>query len=211
MGRLSKQILQAIESCCMTGKVTLDQLSAVFQHIDAINVDNQRLIDNVAQLQKEHNEMKLGLDQATSDANEWENAYFNLRDDSTPKKVILPKEVADALKNLRVELAYQNDDNHLLWSLLQAPREEDEGDIDHFIRTLVNENKLEVFVLAKAIMFGYTVEEVSTTEVRIKNKLYEELMLQKILYPIDVSKLAQNLTLAIREILAEDAVKHHES
>ncbi|URN94521.1 MAG: hypothetical protein NAG76_22335 [Candidatus Pristimantibacillus lignocellulolyticus] len=205
MGKLSKEELDSIWKTCHLYAFLQSHLPLkLLNHIDTIEAEKDQLIDNVAQLQKELNGMKLSLERATSDANEWEKAYFNLRDNRTPEKVVLPQDVVKAIDNFMKTTSV----NYLMYALTTKDSVIIETDRLKVLRGFAHQNG---GLLIQALVNGYTVEEEPTTEERIKNKLYEELMLQKILYPIDVNKLAQNLTLAIREILAEDAVKQHDS
>lgn len=205
LGRIEIEIVEGdVKRSCTFHHSTVRKL---LDHIDAINADNQRLIGNVTQLQKEQNEMKVELDRATSDANEWEKSYFNLRDNKAPEKVVLPRKIAELMDRYFTK---DFNDESKGWGVFNIMHL-DGKHLDIPAREIKYHFGIDHYKFISAVVNGYTVEEEPTTEERIKNKLYEELVFQRILSPIKISKLAQNLTLAIREILAEDAVKQHES
>lgn len=157
----------------------IDRYHAVLaDHTKSVKVAD-RLQDNVIQLQRELNEAKEALE---------------------AKKVALPKEVAEAITRLR---AGQLTDIHIIrlsdmTSMLGKDYPKEEIDDLKTIRSYLFGDKL-----LSAFVNGYTIEEMPTTEEKIAAKLEEELAFHGIKC-VSTSGLARNLTLALREVLAED-------
>lgn len=188
-----------------------EHVKKLIDHIDAIEVDKNRLIDDVAQLQNEltiaNNNTKLAI----QNAQEWQDELLKVQ---RVEKVVLPKDVTAALDTAKQSHWYKDDSDYLLWVVMQSPEHNEDDDEAYIVslRKYANDNK--AIDLAKAIIYGYTVEEEPeepTVEDKITNRIEEELIFQNIKTDVEPRKLAQHLTTLVREVLAEDAVMQHES
>lgn len=187
MGKLSKEGLATIKQLVLADNIANTHNSELLLgHIDAIEAEKDRLINSVENMQRAIDLYRRGVNK--------------LQEQLDAKKVVLPKAIANDIERFK---AIGCDLPAIIYTFASG------GDVNnHSFADYAADN---FFKLLSALVNGYTVEEEPTTEERIKNKLYEELVFQGIQSPIEVSKLAQNLTLAIREILAEDAVKQYEA
>ncbi|OMF35234.1 hypothetical protein BK133_11015 [Paenibacillus sp. FSL H8-0548] len=136
--------------------------------------DNDRLIDNVAQLASELNETR------------------------EAKKVSLPREVAEVVESLVID---GRDIDYIVWHMTAYGDRHCYSDRVNIIREYAFENG---WTLISALVNGYTVEEPPSTEDKIVTSLTQALEDMRVESPVPVERLAKVLTHAIREVLAED-------
>lgn len=184
MAKLSKEILDARKQACnINTYIHSRYVIELLNHIDAIEQEKQRLIDNVAQLQVE------------------------LQQEHESKKVVLPKDAIDALEYLTSQYSVRN-----IMALLTSGRliggginrSYDDKRADAV--SVLNDYEFEDILIA--LTFGYTIEEPPTVESQIKATIEAELKRQGITSPAPIDYVAKCLTDLISPIVVKDALQH---
>lgn len=183
------------------------KVRALLNHIDAIEAEKNRLIDNVAQLQKELTTANTNTKLAIQNAQEWQDELLKVQ---RVEKVVLPKDVADALEATKPSEGMDID--YFIWTIVRYDLENGKCSNRKTLFDHANGSPNGVSDLVLALRTGYTVEEEPTTEEKIFSKLKELINEEQLdIEEHVVSRIAHHSVLAMREILGEDAVKHHES
>ena len=185
------------------GRSTVERLVG---HIDAQDKEIDRLIDNVEQLKRE-------AMQANEAAAKLKQLLDSERED---KRVELPRSVAEALTavlsassdNASITLlsmpvlSASSDNASILYNCFQIKQHTSTGEI---IRDYAADN-FDIFLAA--LVNGYTTAAPEpTTEQRIYEKLTSELVEADVQCPMPLGEFAKKLTLAVREVLAEERLK----
>lgn len=170
------------------------QIGLLLDHIKALEEDETIYRKKIQRMQ-EH------IDRLRDKVVRLESERRALAEKLETKKVVLPEEVAVALKQ-EIDSRRDDDLDFLAWSI---PHEIDETDDDSMVvlKEYVNaRTDTSFFDIVDAIRYGFTVEEV-TAEQRMLGKMEALLEEHKVQCPMPLKQLAEKLVIASRVAVAE--------
>lgn len=185
MRKMHKDLLTHYKECVTENKwLTPSDARVMLSHIDAIEVEKDRLLENVSQLNKE------------------------LQQEREDKKVEVPKEVAEGIKFYK-----EHGREFVLYNIGRVKDLSELEGNDHLgsIWNYVSASPENTITYLKALVNGYTIEEPPSVESRIQSTIYAELKRQGITSPAPIDYVAKCLTDLISPIVVKDALQHEQS
>ncbi|MGM0882551.1 MAG: hypothetical protein ACQEXQ_16110 [Bacillota bacterium] len=207
MGRMTEQAFHGIKTrseldgYAESGNATIYKL---INHVEAIELELKVSKEDEVEAVRKCGQAMKDIDRLTENLAQLKRELDESRE---AKKVPLPWKVANAIDSL-MQGRTINSHEEIGWTIfniIKLPHEH----LNKDARFLKSHFSCEWYKLCAALVIGYTIEEPPSTEDKIEAKLESLLNDTKVGSVVPVRELAVLLTLAIREVLAED--RHEES
>lgn len=202
MAKLNKEQLEGMFTTLSGGFIQKAAVGRLRQHIRKLEEDEiicrkkiQRMEEALEVARSDEKRAVKAADRLQDNVVQLESERQKLADKLLEKKVALPREVAEAIEWFRRQCM----SNEEIYELSFEPSD---GKYASAINTWSDVGEGDGSLLMEALVNGYTVEEPPTVEDRMRDKLHSLMQAQGVQSPIPLDRLAEQLTLVAREVLA---------